>query len=102
VKDLKAALDNLDGGLLDARPRTGSCSSRSTTRPAALKTNGRTLDINTQKGRDNQAALDDIASSAARRPRKRPSTRAAPRDAAAIMANGRKHFIAVANRDGDG
>jgi hypothetical protein len=66
----------------------------------ALKTNGRNLDINTQKGRDNQAALDDIAASAADAAKATLDAGGSAGDAAKIMANGRKHFIALATAMG--
>jgi TP901 family phage tail tape measure protein len=52
VKDLKAALDNLDGGLLSARAANRKLQQSFDDATRALKTNGRNLDINTQKGRD--------------------------------------------------
>jgi TP901 family phage tail tape measure protein len=100
VKDLKAALDNLDGGLLDARSANRKLQQSFDDATRALKTNGRNLDINTQKGRDNQAALDDIASSAAASAKATLDAGGSAGDAAKIMANGRKHFIALATAMG--
>jgi hypothetical protein len=100
VKDLKAALDNLDGGLLDARAANRKLQQSFDDATRALKTNGRNLDINTQKGRDNQAALDDIAASAADAAKATLDAGGSAGDAAKIMANGRKHFIALATAMG--
>jgi hypothetical protein len=100
VKDLKAALDNLDGGLLSARAANRKLQQSFDDATRALKTNGRNLDINTQKGRDNQAALDDIAASAADAAKATLDAGGSAGDAAKIMANGRKHFIALATAMG--
>jgi hypothetical protein len=100
VKDLKAALDNLDGGLLAARAANRKLQQSFDDATRALKTNGRNLDINTQKGRDNQAALDDIAASAADAAKATLDAGGSAGDAAKIMANGRKHFIALATAMG--
>ena len=71
IQDAKTALDKYIGSLADAGMLT--LSGREVIRryesalddaTAALKKNGKTLDVTTEKGRANQSALDDIAKAA--------------------------------------
>ena len=71
AEDAKAALDDYVKGLQNAglvvlgtREAQRGLKQAIADATASIKENGRTLDINTQKGRDNQSALDDVASSA--------------------------------------
>ena len=64
VDALKTAIDGLDGGQLSARDAARQLEQAIDDASAAAKKNGRSLDISTQAGRDNQAALDGIASAA--------------------------------------
>jgi len=61
----------------------------------SLKTNGKTLDINTDKGRQNQAALDNIANSAIAY-----AKTLGPLQRVKFMDNARKGFIAAAEAAG--
>jgi hypothetical protein len=77
-------------------PRPGKLEQSFDDATAAIKTERPHPRHHTQKGRDNQAALDDIATSA-QTSRSRCSTRNGPTsEVAASMAAGRKHYIAVA------
>lgn len=58
---LKEALDILSGGTLDLREAQRGVQQAIDDAQTSLKENGKTLNINTQKGRDNAASLDSIA-----------------------------------------
>lgn len=62
----------------------------------ALKKNGRTLDIHTQKGRDNQAALDGIATSALSVAKGMQDQGKSVQDVAAYLDEARASFINMA------
>jgi TP901 family phage tail tape measure protein len=66
----------------------------------AAKKNGRTLDISSQKGRDNSAALDGIASSASAAASKILEQSGSTAKAAAAMSKGRGAFIRAAESFG--
>lgn len=59
----------------------------------AIQKNGRTLDINSEKGRDNRQALNSIASSALRM---RDSMEEAGQDSSEAMSRARRQFIRAA------
>lgn len=59
-----ADLEALNSPMLTARDAARQFEQAVDDASAAVKENGETLDINTQKGRDNQAALDGVASAA--------------------------------------
>lgn len=67
---------------------------------AALKENGATLDITTEKGRENQAALDDIAQSTWVVIESMQENGATQEDLQATMATSRERFIGVATSMG--
>jgi hypothetical protein len=67
---------------------------------AALKTNGATLDINTQKGRDNMTALDNVASSAIALVAAHAKAGASTTDLTNDMATARASFVATAQKMG--
>jgi hypothetical protein len=61
---LSAALELLNGGTLSARDAERAFQAAIDDADASLEKHGKTLDVNTEAGRDNQAALDAIAKSA--------------------------------------
>ncbi|MGV8912478.1 MAG: phage tail tape measure protein [Rhodoglobus sp.] len=64
ITDLAKELDALNGKNLDAREAARQLEAAYDDFDASLAENGTTLDITTEKGRNNQAALDDIAQAA--------------------------------------
>jgi len=64
IGELADELDKLNGKNLDAREAARQLEAAYDDFDASLKENGTTLDITTEKGRNNQAALDDIAKAA--------------------------------------
>jgi TP901 family phage tail tape measure protein len=71
AEEASAALDEMiqslsDSGLIQLSTREAARAYQQAVddATAAVKSNGKTMDINTQKGRDNQAALDGVASAA--------------------------------------
>lgn len=67
---------------------------------AALEANGATLDLNTQEGRDNQSALNGIASSALAVMQQMYDTGASEEDVAAKSASMRAALVAAGTRFG--
>lgn len=67
---------------------------------AAVKKNGETLDINTQKGRDNQAALDSIAAKATAVSAAIVTQTNNQKDATSAIASGRAAYIKAAESMG--
>ncbi|MFP3394543.1 hypothetical protein SB782_37860, partial [Brevibacillus sp. SIMBA_076] len=66
----------------------------------AVKDNGATLDLNTQKGRDNQKALDNIAQSGIALVTAQQAAGASTGDLTAKMGSARDSFIAAAEQMG--
>ena len=64
TSDWAKELQDLNSPLLDARAAARDFEAAIDDASAALRTNGETLNIATKKGRENQAALDAVASSA--------------------------------------
>lgn len=64
LRDVLKVANELAGQFLDSRAATREYESALDAATKALEDNGRTLDVNSEKGRKNQAALDDIAKSA--------------------------------------
>lgn len=64
IKDLANELDALNGKNLDAREAARQLEDAYDSFDESLAKNGQTLDITTEAGRENQAALDDIAQAA--------------------------------------
>lgn len=64
---LKQALDLLNGGALSAREAERSYQEAIDAVTASIKENGKTLNINTEQGRANQATLDALASAGSNR-----------------------------------
>jgi hypothetical protein len=63
LDELSAAIDEVVGVQLDASAATIAFEEAVDAARKAVRDNGKTLDVNTEKGRNNQAALDDIAES---------------------------------------
>ncbi len=66
----------------------------------ALKENGRTLDIHTQKGRDNEAALDDIANAALEHATNMEKDGRSVKRITKFVSTARKEFIKQAKQYG--
>jgi TP901 family phage tail tape measure protein len=64
IQDLSKELNALNGVHLDARAAARALEQAYDDFDASIAKNGKTLDITTEKGRANQAALDDIAKAA--------------------------------------
>jgi TP901 family phage tail tape measure protein len=62
--DLIASITNFGSAMMTARGDARSYEAAIDAAQASVKANGRTLDITTEKGRNNQAALDGIATAA--------------------------------------
>ena len=67
IQELTDALDAMNGPTLDVRQATRDFEAAIDDVTAAIEENGTTLDINTEAGRANQQALDDLAQSGADR-----------------------------------
>lgn len=66
----------------------------------AVKDNGETLDLNTEKGRNNQSALDDVAKSTFDLIAAQVRNGASSQQLQATMERGRAQFVATANQMG--
>lgn len=100
VSDLVKALENLDNGQIDASEAAVAMQQAISDATQAAKDNGATLDINTQKGRDNKKALDDIASSALSLLGAQEQAGASTDELSASTQSARDSFIAVAEKMG--
>jgi hypothetical protein len=63
ISDLADTINNFGKGALDVSSATRGFEQAVDDATAAVEKNGATLDVTTQQGRDNQAAIDDIAKS---------------------------------------
>ena len=64
VKSLKEAVDDLRGTQMSAEQATANLNEAIDKATASVKENGKSLSLNTEKGRANRAALQDIATAA--------------------------------------
>lgn len=98
IKALTASLNELAGKTLDSRAATRSFEAAIDAASLAVEKNGRTLDINTEKGRENQEALDSIAASAITM---RDAMETNGQDSTLAMDRARAAFIRVARSMGN-
>ncbi|MGN6413783.1 phage tail tape measure protein [Flexivirga sp.] len=94
------AIANLGSALLEQRGDQVGFEAALDDATKALKDNGRTLDIHTEKGRANRTALDQIAASTDKWAANTFKTTGSQRQANAVIAEGRKHYIAMAKSMG--
>ena len=100
VDDLVKSLENLDNGNISASEAQVAMAQAVSDATDAVKTNGRTLDDNTQKGRDNRKALDNIASSALSLIGAQEQAGASTDTLSKSTASARSNFISVAEKMG--
>lgn len=94
------AIANLGNALLEQRGDQVGFEAALDDATQALKDNGRTLDINTEKGRANRTALDQIAESTDKWAANTFKTTGSQQQANAVIAEGRKHYIEMAQAMG--
>jgi hypothetical protein len=95
-----ADLQTLDNQLLAQRADARGFQQAIDDATAALKKNGNTLDIHTQKGRDNQAALDQVAASTLKWRQAVIDAGGSVQQQDAILANGRNSLYQMALKYG--
>jgi tape measure domain-containing protein len=100
VKQLATDLQNFTNGTLDVSQAQVQFSQAVADATKAAKDNGATLDLNTQKGRDNQSALNGMVSSIGGLLSAQAAQGASEDDLKATMESGRQQFIAVAEQMG--
>lgn len=100
VQTLMDSLNNLVQPELDARSAARELQKAIDDATGSLKENGKNLDITTEKGRANQEALDEIASSTNGLVQALVKSGASQRDVAARMDEGRGAFIKSATAMG--
>lgn len=93
VGDLADALSNFGKGALDESSATIAFKQAVDDAAQSVKDNGATLDLNTQKGRDNQRSLDQIASSAVNMASAQAAAGASQDQLTATVQMGRDEFI---------
>lgn len=96
MSELVSAITNVGGALLGQRDAARGFEAAIDAASAALEKNGATLDITTEKGRANQAALDAIASTGARAAAELLNTGASMSDVGARIDVARAAFINAA------
>lgn len=102
---LKDALDVLNGGFIDSREAERNYQEAIDDLNKSIKENGKTLDVNTRKGRENQENLDQLAQSVSNQMnavyQQTEATRgsaAAQKAANAVYERGRAQLVAVATK----
>jgi hypothetical protein len=100
VADQTKAIDAATNALLGERGALRNLEASYDAATEALKTNGKTLDVHTEKGRANQAALDAIAEAARAESKAITDAGGSQSKANGIMATAEKQFIAVAKSMG--
>jgi hypothetical protein len=88
----------LAGGVLDLSDAQIGYQAALDDTAEALKTNGATLDLNTEKGRDNQSALNDLATATYDQLEAMEQQGATAEELAGFMGTAREQFIAVATK----
>ena len=96
LSDLVSAITNVGGALLGQRDAARGFEAAIDAASAALAKNGANLDITTEKGRANQAALDAIASSGAKAAAELLNTGASMEQVGAQVDTARAAFINAA------
>jgi TP901 family phage tail tape measure protein len=100
IEDTANALKNLTSPTLDARDAKRQFQAAVDAVTASVKENGTTLDISTEKGRSNQAALDGIAQSAENAAGAIYTQTGSQEQATAAMEQGRNELIAALGQYG--
>ncbi|MET8265935.1 hypothetical protein ABZU92_18305 [Micromonospora arida] len=100
VKSLREAIDEFAGQALDARAASRDFEEAVDTATESVKRNGRTLDIGTEKGRANQAALDAIATAAIRKSQATLTATGSQEQANTVTEKGRTAFLKAAEAMG--
>ena len=98
--DWAKTLSDINSPMLDARSAARDFEAAVDDATAALKENGKTLDISTAKGRANQAALDDVASSAISQISALQANGASQAELQATLARSRDRLIDTARQFG--
>lgn len=96
VSQLADALKDLGSGALDVSSAQIRMQQSIADATQAVKDNGATLELSTQKGRDNQSALDGIAQSAIQLASAQATAGASQADLTATVQQGRDAFVAAA------
>lgn len=96
ISDLKDRIEGFGKATLDSRSAQRDFEAALDDAQSALEKNGRTLDIHTEKGRANQAALDDIAESSSKLAQAKLDEGASVEDVSQIVADGRQKYIDMA------
>lgn len=97
---LTDALNILNGGILTAREAERGFQAAIDDATASIEDNGRTLDINTEQGRNNQAALDRIAESAIQLADATLERTGSEEKATEVLEDGRRALIKAAEAMG--
>lgn len=100
AKDAVDAIKNLGNALLEQRGDARGFQAAMDDATSALKKNGRTLDITTEKGRANQEALDGIASSSSKWAAQVLQDTGSQKQANAVLETGRAQYIKMATAMG--
>lgn len=100
LSELVDALSKAAGNALSVRDAQAGLEQAYDDATAAIETNGATLDITTQAGRDNQAALDDIAQSGWDLIDSMTANGSTQEELQASMADSRTKFVEVATAMG--
>lgn len=94
------AITNLGNALLEQRGDARGFQAALDDATKAIKENGRNLDITTEKGRANQEALDSIAEVTSKWAANTLKTTGSQRQANAVITEGRRKYIAMAEAMG--
>lgn len=100
LKNLLEAQSELAGVVLSSRQAQRNFEESLDDATAALEKNGQTLDVTTEAGRNNQAALDDIADSAWDLIKARQAEGAEESELQGIMETSREAFVRTAQQMG--
>jgi TP901 family phage tail tape measure protein len=100
LDDLKKAIEGFGSAQLDVDSATRSFYDSVDKLTSSVKDNGQTLDVHTEKGRNNQAALEQIASSTLSLASAQLSQTGSQKVATAAVQQGRDAFIAAAQKAG--
>lgn len=100
IDELAKAIKGLGSAQLDARGSARDYQASLDDAAAALKENGHTLDITTKKGRDNAAALDQIASSTTSWASSQVTLGGSIEQSNSILDEGKSKYIAMATAMG--
>lgn len=101
ISDLSDAINGFGKAQFDADDAARAFQAAIDDATAALKENGRTLDITTPKGRANSAALEDIAKTAIQASSTTLDLGGSATDAASKLAAGRANYIGAARAFGE-